>query len=281
MSSTSPICPASPAVLGAGLAVIVAALSTAFFFSPISPSSSNSSSSSSSSVSSLPAPPPIFSVSGQWFGGVNPNESSAASNSCLEEWKSYVGPSVYSSSAARDSTGLPYVDIVDNTEGISGVADLYIPSDATLVVDVGGGKSDAAKLWSESRTPSLTYLVADPFGRSPSHNASVQSLVESRGGADVVLSISVLNVIRDDGIRSRHVAVVHKAVKVGGVAYFKVWAGVWPSRGTGVGTYNKEMDVYQANRWCGGFKEEVGAYFGIENVIVDYSRNLLTAIKKR
>ena len=56
--------------------------------------------------------------------------------------------------------------------------------------------------------------VADPFRRDAEHNLTVQKSVEAAGGADVVLSASVLNVVSDLKDRMRHLLVCARAMKV-------------------------------------------------------------------
>ena len=69
------------------------------------------------------------------------------------------------------------------------------------------------------------------------------------------------------------------ALKPGGIAYFKVWAGSWPHRGTGIPDYDNLRGVFQANAWADKFRENVAAVFGDSNVLVDNNRNLILAKK--
>ena len=45
--------------------------------------------------------------------------------------------------------------------------------------------------------------------------------------------MSVLNVISDSKNRILHCCLIYNALKPGGTAIFKVWAGSWPVRGSG------------------------------------------------
>ena len=178
------------------------------------------------------------------------------------------------------SSNVVYPNIVDNTEGISGFADLIIPSNAKLLLDIGGGKYNVSKYWMEKKYPGLTFLVVDPYNRSREHNMNVQKTIENAGGADVVTSLSVLNVIRNKKIRKSHIRLVYYTLKVGGIAFFKVWAGRFPERGTGKEIYDPEKEIYQANVWADYFRKEVTSIFGEENVIIDNNKNLIICIKK-
>jgi flagellar assembly factor FliW len=180
----------------------------------------------------------------------------------------------------ENTSNFVYPTILDNTEGISGFEDLIIPSDAKLLLDIGGGKYDISKYWMEKKYPCLTFLVVDPYNRSREHNMNVQKTIENSGGADVVTSLSVLNVIRNKKIRKGHICLVYYTLKVGGIAFFKVWAGRFPERGTGKEIYDPEKEIYQANVWADYFREEVVSVFGEENVIIDNNKNLIICIKK-
>lgn len=156
--------------------------------------------------------------------------TSESTNSVEEDWKTWSSPKSY----APNCVGI-YPHILDNTEGIAGFADLPIPRDSKLLVDIGGGKFDSSKLWLESKYPGMTVLVMDPFRRNRKHNEECQQLIVEKGGADVATSISVLNVIQNQSFRLKHCVSMYSLLKPGGVAYFKIWAGSWPLRGTGRG----------------------------------------------
>jgi hypothetical protein len=163
--------------------------------------------------------------------------TSVNSNTLKEDWKAWKGPPLYTYKAPPNTrTPLPYPTISDNTEGIAGFDDLPIPADdGLLLVDIGGGRFDACKLYVENkyRKQKLQFVIIDPFARSPEYNAMSQSIVDDAGGADVATSISVLNVIETRAHRTRHIKQVHSSLKKGGLAFFKIWAGFWPGRGSG------------------------------------------------
>jgi hypothetical protein len=163
----------------------------------------------------------------------------------------------------------------DNTEGVPGVSDLPWPQRPGLAVDVGGGKFDGVTRWMSQHHPLLEFHAIDPFRRRRDHNVAVQRIVEARGGADVVTSISVLNVIQDAPSRLRHIRLLHRILRPGGVAYLKVW----PGSGSGTGEIDAERRSFQANRRAATFLAEVGTVFGTNQTSCDDSLNLICAIK--
>jgi hypothetical protein len=183
-------------------------------------------------------------------------------------------PKTYTPAEGLD---LPYTDIKDNTEGVPAFTDLPIPASARTLVDVGAGAFDHAKQWVEENTPITSYFPVDPYRRAQSHNEDVQRQVEAAGGADVVTSISVLNVIREETDREAHIRLCRRIARPGGLVCFKVWAGSWPVRGTGKGVYEEERDVFQANRWAHDFLPEITKVFGEANCYADVQLNMVVA----
>ena len=55
---------------------------------------------------------------------------------------------------------------------------------------------------------------------------------------------------------------MHATLKAGGVAYFKVWGGCWPERGSGEGAADVERGTYQTHTWAAAHLSEVEAIFG-------------------
>merc|ERR1712012_570178 len=100
-----------------------------------------------------------------------------------------------------------------------------------------------------------------------------------KDGADVVTSISVLNVVPEVSNRIRHLVLCHHILTAGGFLFIKVWPGMWPERGVAKSTYNEERGVYQANAWVTAFIPEVEAVFGTGNVHCDANLNLMVAQK--
>ena len=193
-------------------------------------------------------------------------------------------PKVHEVPAAVTSTTFGvtlFEPVIDNTEGIAGVEDLKIPPNTNLLVDVGGGEFDAVKTWLEGNRGVQEVLVMDPFTRTTKHNQDVQQRIIGAHGADVVTSISVLNVIPELSNRVRHLVLVYHILKEGGIGFFKVWPGMWPERGWGQATSDGARGVWQANKWVTEFVPEVEAVFGADNVRCDANRNLLVAHKAR
>lgn len=225
----------------------------------------------------------LTSKKGFWFEGAEAKQPRSG-----KQWKGLnvetptAEPACYQ--VAEEAAATPFgrtlfQAVHDNTEGIAGVADLKIPPDTNLLVDVGGGEFDATKTWLEANSSVQQALVLDPFARSPEHNQEVQATITERGGADVVTSISVLNVVPEVSNRIRHLVLCHYILKAGGFLFIKVWPGMWPERGVGQSTYNEGNGVYQANAWVTAFVPEVEAVFGTGNVHCDANLNLMVAQK--
>jgi hypothetical protein len=121
--------------------------------------------------------------------------------------------------------------------------------------------------------------IIDPFNRSLEHNKFVVNMVLARKGADVITSMSVLNVIPELENRLQHIRFVWGLLRNGGMVFFKVWAGAWPLRGSGEAYIDVTKGVYQANKWASGFYDEVVFIFGKSNVFVKDENNLIVAFK--
>ena len=173
---------------------------------------------------------------------------------------------------------LPYTPITDNTIGISAFADIDFPK-ASLAVDIGGGPTDKMKRWVERNTEIKTMLVADPYHRSAEHNESVEKALEQQGGAEIVTSMSVLNVLQKRSDIEDHIRLVNRIIKDGGIAYFKVWAGYWPDRGSGRELLDLDREVYQSNQWASHYLPTIVSVFGSENCYCDMNKNLIVARK--
>jgi len=181
---------------------------------------------------------------------------------------------------------LPYTTITDNTQGKEAFADILglFPSPrpgrvGLLLLDVGAGKSNSAREFLASAKPEVQYRGADPYNRSKLENATTQQAVEDAGGADVATSMSVLNVIREPLARAKHIQTLHDALRPSGTAFFKVWAGYWPARGTGEPYISTVDDTFQANAWASAFLPEVEAAFGKGQAYADNDLNLIVAVR--
>ena len=220
-----------------------------------------------------------------WFEGVKSSQSitSAATNSEGQDLIEYTGPTVYQEG---HELSMPYPPIVDTTEGIAAFENLYnlgVFRDCKgLLLNLGGGAYDSGPKWLEKRVPTVKVLTADPFCRSPEHNRGVQDMVESaKDGVEIVVSISVLNVIKEIENRLAHLKLAHSVLRDGGVLYAKVWAGLWPSRGTGASEEDPSRNSYQGHKWAIDYLAEVQAIFGPQNCFVDSQNDMIVAVKRK
>ena len=200
---------------------------------------------------------------------------SASSSDSSATW---LKPTIY---LPDSSLLLPYTNITDNTEGISAFDDIDFPRNITSIADFGGGSSNEVAIYMKNKYSNITnFFSLDPFNRSRQHNIDMQSSIVAMGGVDIVTCMSVLNIIPTYCLRLHLISVIYWALKEGGCAYFKVWAGSWPIRGTG--KYSKDFvrNIYQANKWADSFFNEVSKVFGYDNVFVDNNMNLIVAKKK-
>jgi hypothetical protein len=168
-----------------------------------------------------------------------------------------------------------YTNIGENTSGPNAFADIQFDN-VKRILDVGGGKYDSNKVYMKSRN--IDLLVWDPYGRSAEHNHRVQTEVMTNK-VKAATSMSILNVIPEAEVRLAHINTLKTALVMGGKAYFKIWPGEMPLKGSylpsGTSSY------YQANAYNDRFLEEIEMVFGIGNIAVDKTiPNLLVAIKK-
>jgi len=178
-----------------------------------------------------------------WFADVPPTE-----------WPGYE------SDASDESYDEAY------TEGITAFFDLSLTINRpTLWVDVGGGASDRASLYMEEQyAPWLRFRVVDPYQRSPKHNADVQRETEANGGADIVSSMSVVNILESEALIRHHLELLHRILKPGGHAIFKVWDGRRPAsnRRNYHSPSVRHMTVFQRNQTAAFFAPFVQEVFG-------------------
>jgi len=115
----------------------------------------------------------------------------------------------------------------DLTEGPNAFANLSLKIKRPMLwVDVGSGASDKAATYMEERFPFwLRFLSVDPYNRTPEHNAWVQKEVEANGGADMVSSMSVINILESEALIRNHLRLLHRILKPDGQAIIKVWNG--------------------------------------------------------
>lgn len=222
-----------------------------------------------------------FAAGGPWFASLQQELTSAATNTVDTDPAKYAGPTIYQ---ASHGLPLPYPAISDESEAIPGMADLVVLSlvrQGDLVLNLGGGAFDGGPRWLEQQLSGVRVLTADPFRRAAEHNAAVQAAVVAAGGANVVVSISVLNVIAEHTSRIDHIALAYHSLRPGGIAYFKVWADLWPDRGLSRGAADREMGTFQVQAWADYYLPEVEAVFGGQSrCFADCTRNMLVAIKE-
>lgn len=226
-----------------------------------------------------------------WEHGLEMQEVDSKANADVPDHDitNYKGPTVYKYEEYKkpsDPTFLPYTDVVDNTESIAAFEDvLHLMPKEGLLVDIGGGRYDSATKWVESKT-SMNMMVADPFNRPVEHNKEVQASVAKHGGADMVTSMSVLNVIPDLPSQIWHVWLVHHILKPGQLAIFKFYAGLWPIRGTRVQTVSAPLvdptaanSQAQNNAFADAYVPVIAKVFGEANIFADSNLNTIFARK--
>lgn len=164
----------------------------------------------------------------------------------------------------------------DNTEGPCAFADIEFDRTVKTMLDVGGGQYDGNRNYMR-RERDINLLVWDPYNRSCAHNKQVEAEVD-KNKVDAATSMSVLNVIQELKARLMHINTLKEALKIGGRAYFKIWPGEFPLRGTSLSSSTN--DRYQANAFADRFLREVEVVFGVENAILHETiPNLIVAVK--
>lgn len=169
-----------------------------------------------------------------------------------------------------------YVELGENTSGPNAFADIEFDTQVKRILDVGGGKFNVNRDYLKL-TRNIDLLIWDPFGRSSEHNLQVQFEVMGKK-VDAATSMSILNVIPEPELRLAHINTVKVALTPGGKAYFKIWPGEQPLKGSylpsGTSAY------YQANAYADRFFEEIEMVFGVGYVKIDKIPNLIIAEKK-
>ncbi len=168
-----------------------------------------------------------------------------------------------------------YSDLSENTAGPNAFSDILFDKKTKIILDVGGGKFDYNRDYMQKRN--IDLLVWDPFGRDTHHNNHVEGIVK-KAPVDAATSMSVLNVILEVNVRLKHINTAKAAIKIGEKAYFKIWPGEQPLKGSYYPTGNHLY--YQANAYADRFFREIEIIFGPGNVILDHKiPNLIIAIK--
>lgn len=212
-----------------------------------------------------------------WFESHSQPIESSATNTIDENVAAWPGAKTYT---YRNVPPGFFPDVSDTTEGIASAAILYrmgrIPPNA-VVLDLGSGKFCRVGEWLRLQDSTVAVHAADPYNLSMEANTAAQRAIEAAGGADVVLSASVVNVVPTVRARLQHYALARRALKPGGCAYFFVWAGDWPVRGTGRESVDEARGAYQANAWASAFLDEVAAVFGRNVCFADNNLNFVCA----
>jgi hypothetical protein len=215
-----------------------------------------------------------------WFEDMGSDVSGANSSILEEDFAVWTGPKVYTFNADTFPTAahLPYSAITDNTEGIAAFHDILF-TDGSIVGDFGGGASDGPFVYMKNTYPQMKFFVLDPIHRDYNSNVLNQRHIMQSGGVDFATAMSVLNVIPSVSGRKRLIVMMYHAMKENALAYFKVWAGFWPSRGSGIADVDSNQNVFQANKWANDFLPEVSLVFGSSNCFADNNMNLIVARK--
>ena len=178
-----------------------------------------------------------------WFDGHSQPLPSSATNTLDEDVATWPGAKTYTYS----SSALAFPDVTDTTEGIASAAELLkmcrIRSN-DVVLDLGSGRFCCAGAWLRLQDSTIAVHSADPYNLPAQANEASQRAIEAAGGADVVLSASIVNVVPTVSARLEHYALARRALKPGGHAYFFVWAGDWPLRGIGRETVDVARGAY-------------------------------------
>jgi hypothetical protein len=210
--------------------------------------------------------------------------SGANSSTIMENFAVWTGPKVYAYNkdmgivTTQSPNNLPYPTISDNTEGIAAFHDIHF-RDGTIVGDFGAGASDGPSQYMREKYPQMVFLVLDPVHLDNYSNVLNQRRIVKSGGVDCATAMSVLNVIPSVSGRRRLIMTMYNAMKENALAYFKVWVGFWPNRGTGIAEVDSNRNVFQANKWATSFLPEVSLVFGSSNCFADNNMNLIIARK--
>jgi len=165
---------------------------------------------------------------------------------------------------------------MDNTEALGAFLDLpLIRWKGLKNLDLGGGSLDSTTEWLRANW-GIENRVHDIYARNAKHNITVEREMFN-GQSPSVTSCSVLNVIRDEKERKRHIQTAFDALVPGGRAFFKVWAGDRSK----VAGQKKHENFFQHNQPASYFVAEIAAVFRNDgdSVELEEEKNLITAIK--
>ena len=167
--------------------------------------------------------------------------------------------------------GFPiYEGQLETTEGFGAYIDFCLHPNGKNF-DNGGGTHDYNTQFLKKYL-GVNNFVYDPYQRDEENNQLALSEV-ARHDFDTATSNSVLNVIDNQDARIKHISLSCMALKEGGIAYFKVFAG------NGSHEESRLEDSYQSNRPAISYQEEVEEVFGKGNVVVDIAKHMIIAYK--
>jgi hypothetical protein len=153
--------------------------------------------------------------------------------------------------------------------GYSTIKNKGFIKDGDVVLDIGGGRFDNV-LEDISNINAKGYIF-DPFNRPKSYNDQTVNIVKD-GGADVVMSNNVLNVIKEDENIIKIIEQAENALKINKKAFFSVYSG----NATGVG--KETSKGFQRNEKLSAYVSKIENIFGKGNV--EIKNNLIIATKK-
>lgn len=159
---------------------------------------------------------------------------------------------------------------LETTEGFGAYMDFCLRP-GTRNFDNGGGSHNYNSLFLKKYV-GVANVVYDPFQRSAEENRKALEELEKHD-FDTATSNSVLNVIDTREARLEHIKLSCKALKEGGVAYFKVYSG----DKTGIGKHTPYG--FLSNRLAESYQTEVEEIFGRGNVVTCRESNMLIAYK--
>lgn len=163
-----------------------------------------------------------------------------------------------------------YQDQLDVTEGFGAYLDFCLKPN-TRNFDNGGGTHNFNTQFLKNYV-GVTNVVYDPFQRSEAENQFALKELEKQN-FDTATSNSVLNVIDSQEARKTHIVLSCRALKKGGIAYFKVFPGDETS------IEKRSSGSYQSNRFAVSYQAEVEEIFGKGNVVTDVSKHMIIAYK--
>lgn len=129
----------------------------------------------------------------------------------------------------------------------------------TTNVDIGGGKYDSGTTYLASI--GVENLIFDPFNRGKEHNDKVVSRL-SGGLVDTATVNNVLNVIKEDEIRTAVIRQAAKAIKKNGTAYFQIHEGDGDGNSRVTKMVNGTPASWQNHQRAEWYVKDIEQFFG-------------------